>query len=134
MLHKSREAEARETEKEQQVTELKRQLEDGARSDSRVADLAEENQMLKADCERLQEQLEQAANDLQHACDGAELSRYRAVEAERLKWEAREERLVQQLQEASGSHELHPSRSGFDGPSQTDATFQPGAGFLEPTP
>ena len=35
--------------------------------------------------------------EAERRCDRAELERYRALEAERQKWEAREERLLEQL-------------------------------------
>ena len=82
-------------------------------------------QQLEVHTRRLEEEAIQAA-------EGAELERYRAVEAERQKWEAREDRLVRQLEElqkrceaSSLEREGSPQSSGRASERHADPTASP---------
>ena len=108
MLHESRDTEARaagEAEaKRAEVTELERQLEDVREAGNSRAARLQEEECARADQER---QLHR---------DQVDLERFRALESERRKWEEREQRLVEQLQEAKRADRSSPPHSPATNP------------------
>ena len=145
LLHEAQENEAKATEdagtekSEQQV---------------RIADLEEKCQRAEQECGRLTKELaelqtlrsreaedsrercrraEEKSEQVEHELARAELDHYRRLEAERRKWEGREERLLNELEEARRrTNELWDSSRDHAGSrSKTgavDATAAPGAG------
>ena len=93
-LHESREREARTVEEAQgRIAELEhraRESETGRTTE------------LEKDVERLTVRCEELENHLSREAERAELERYRTLEVERRKWEAREERLLEQLRQVEG--------------------------------
>ena len=106
------------------VEELGREREDRQLHDATVtkmAELEEENRRV----------VEQKA-DLQRRCERQELDRYRALEAQREKWEEREARLVRQLESLRNlSGEVCEVRPSV---SREGATSLPEGLALEPSP
>ena len=90
--------------------------------------LQRENEQLECELAQSRARCEDVCNELKCAIEGAELERYRFVEAERVKWEAREMRLVAELEAARAPHDgasdkareqlsLHSSCSSLNSPS-----------------
>ena len=100
-LHESQEREARTVEEAQgQITALERQLQE--QETNRSVQLGEDVERLTARCEELESCCDRWEKEVEQERSRAELDRYRALEAERRKWEAREERLLDQLRRLEG--------------------------------
>ena len=92
--HESREREARTVEEAQgQIAELEHRARES--ETSRTTELEKDVERLTVRCEELE-------NHLSREAERAELERYRTLEVERRKWEAREERLLEQLRRVEG--------------------------------
>jgi len=92
--------------------------------------LQRENEQLECELAQSRARCEDVCNELKCAIEGAELERYRFVEAERAKWEARELRLVAELKAVQAPRDvssnkaqeplsLHSSCSSLNSPSPT---------------
>ena len=65
--------------------------------------LQRHNEQLECELDESRARCEEFESELKRVLEGAELERYRFVEAERAKWEAREVRLVAEFEEARAS-------------------------------
>ena len=103
LTHDAQESEARAGQEAQAASErlvaLERQIQE------RAGDY-DEIEQLKACCAELESCCHQLELEAEQRCDRAELEWYRALEAERQKWEAREERLLEQLRKVEGPQRL----------------------------
>ena len=105
-LHESREREARAVEKaREQTAALERQLAELEMDET--TQMREAVERLSARCEELEACCNRWEREAEQERSRAELERYRALEVERQKWEACEERLLEQLRKVEGQEIAH---------------------------
>ena len=101
LLHESQESEARAVDEakttKSEFEGLKQQWQN---QDQVIARQRGDIERLTGCCKEHEGRYERVTRELDHVHTQAELERYRAVEAERRKWEEREARMVQQVREA----------------------------------
>ncbi len=132
LMHESQESEAKATGEAEAVRAELEELR-GQHEDPRVTQLEGEVERLTERCQQAERDCSKLAEQLELARSQAELDHYRGLEAERRRWEEREQRLVEQLREAeqryksgdvatpptasaSGAH----TRTPQDSPSESD--------------
>ena len=125
---RAREAEAREetAEMERRIQELTAGRTDDRATIERLQAESEHYYRLESESAETLAEVEARRTRLQ---EEAELQRLRAVEAERLKWEARETRLVRQLEEATLRNAV-PRATAEHSHGRESATVRPNPGTL----
>ncbi len=89
-------------------------------SDARSAELQRELESQSARCQELEENHHRLQAEAERQRTDAELERYRAVDAERRKWEIREERLAKQVQDLQRRSEELEATIARDRPDRDD--------------